>query len=355
MKEPFEFASRLISASAVGFAAAAANRLLERHPDTTGRFGAKAFASWQAHLKQRLDELAAALLVDEAQIFTSEVVWSAAAFRARKVPDSDLRASLECLRDVLAHELPPAAGEPASRFLDLGLSALERAPAERQPEAGQESETSRLGLAYLEAALSGDRCRAVDTILAAIDGGISVHTAFDALMFAQQQVGEMWHAWQLGIAQEHFVTEITRTVIALLSQQVEGRETNGKTVVIASVPGNAHDIGTRVVATLFEMEGWRAIYLSGQMPAGDLALGLETFDADLLALSMSLWAQLPATIEAVALVRAERPELKVLLGGRGLARSPQICARIGADACAETAEDALRLGRQLVGLDPTDP
>jgi methanogenic corrinoid protein MtbC1 len=353
MKHSPQFASRLISASAAGYASAAANLLLERHPDTAGRFGGEAFADWRAHLKQRLDELAAALLADEAQLFVSEVAWSAAAFRARQVPDSDLRASLECLRDVLGEELPAAAGELPRRYLDLGIAALERAPAEQEPPVAEESDARRLGLAYLEAALSGDRRPAVGAILAAIDGGLAVRTAFDALIYAQQQVGEMWHASELGAGQEHFVTETTRSVMTLLTQHGESKEANGKTVVVASVPGNDHDMGARVVAAFFEMEGWRTIHLAERLPAGELALGLEAFEADLLALSMSLSTQLRATIDLVAKARGGRPGLKILVGGRSLARSPQLCNWIGADACGKTAEDAVRLGGQLVGLAPT--
>lgn len=80
--------AHLISASSTRYAGAVANRLLEQHPDTAGRFGARAFADWQTHLKQRLDESAAALLADEAQLFVSEVARSAAAFsqaRGRRV------------------------------------------------------------------------------------------------------------------------------------------------------------------------------------------------------------------------------------------------------------------------------
>jgi methanogenic corrinoid protein MtbC1 len=356
MTESAQFASRLISASAGGYAAAATNRLLETHPDTADRFGAQAFSDWQAHLKQRLDELAAALLADEEQLFVSEVAWSAAAFRARQVPDSDLRASLECLRDILGEELPAAAGERPRRYLELGLAALERASDERAPQPSPESETRRLGLVYLEAALSGDRRRAVDAILAAVDGGLAIRAAFDALVFAQQQVGEMWHAQQLGVAQEHFVTETTRSVMALLAQRAESKETNGKTVVVASAPGNYHDIGPRVVAAFFEMEGWRTVHLAEPLPAGELALGLAAFEADLLALSMSLSTQLEASIALVKKARAERPGLKILVGGRCLVqRSKKLCERIGADACGETAADAVRLGGQLVGLAPTGP
>lgn len=345
-----QFASSLIAAGAAGYAAAAAGRLLEKHPEVADRFGKSAFSDWQAHLKQRLEELSAAVLADDPRLLVAEVEWSTKAFRAREVPDSDLRASLECLRDVLSEELPPAAGERPGDFLGLALAALDASNG-GPPRQVVESDTDRLGLVYLEAALSGDRDRALEAVLSASEGALELPSVFEALMFAQRQTGEMWHARELGVAQEHFVTETTRAAITLLTERAETKESNGKTVVVALSPGNYHDMAARIVSAFFILEGWRVIHLAEQTPADELALGLEAFDADLLALSMSLSTQLSATIDLVARARAERPGLKVLLGGRVLVQSPQLCERIGADAWGESAADAPALGAQLVGLD----
>ena len=297
--------------------------------------------------------MVAALLAEEPQLFISEVAWSAAAFRAREVPDADLRASLECLRYVLGEELPAAAGKLPQRYLELGIEALESPSVNGDSAPGPES--NHLGLVYLEAALSGDRPRAVDAVLAAVDGGGEITAAFEALIFAQRQVGEMWHARQLGVVQEHVVTETTRTVITLLTAGAGSQEANGKAVMVAPAPGNSHDLGARFVAAFFEMEGWRTVHLAEPASNDDLALGLEAFEPDLLALSMSLSTQLGETMELVKQLRAEHPNLKILVGGRSLTQSPQLCERIGADAWAETAADAARIGGELVGLTPTTP
>ena len=89
------------------------------------------------------------------------------------------------------------------------------------------------------------------------------------------------------------------------------------------------------------------------MPRWSGVLGLEAFEADLLALSMSQSTQLRATIALVAKARTVRPGLKILVGGRSLAQSPQLCERIGADAWGESAFEAPRLGGRLVGISPT--
>jgi hypothetical protein len=42
--------------------------------------------------------------------------------------------------------------------------------------------------------------------------------------------------------------------------------------------------------------------------------------------------------------------VKVLVGGRSLVDMPRLCSRIGADACAATAEEAVAAGARLTGL-----
>ena len=350
--EPARFASSLIEAGAAGYSAAAAERLVDGHPETAERFGAGAFGAWKDHLGQRLRELATALVAGEPDLFTAEVSWSRSAFEGRDVPLEDLRASLECLKEVLAEELPPAAGDEPGRYLELALQALDSETA--GPESGIAGDTpvGRLALEYLEATLSGDRRRAVEAVLSAVDDGLPVTAAYDALMSAQREVGDMWHAGDLVVVQEHFTTATTQSLMTLLAERAGAAATpNGKTVMVGSAPGDGHYLAARLLANLFEQDGWRTIHLAGGVPPGELALGVETFDVDLLVLSLTVTTHLKATIEAVKQARSLRPDVKVLVGGRVLVRSPGICDRIGADACASAAEEALELGARLVGLD----
>ncbi len=324
MTDTSQFAARLIEAGAAGYAAAAAERLVEHHPETVKRFGATAFRAWQEHLEQRLRELAAALVAGDRALFDFEIGWTRSAFEGRGVPLADLRASLECLRQVLAEELPAAAGAEPGRYLEQSLETLGAQPSPAEPEVAADPPVAGLALAYLEAALSGERRRAVQTVLAAVDGGMEVTAAYLALMIAQREVGEMWHAGEVVVAQEHFTTATTQSLLSLLAERVGAAAPNGKSVMVAVAPGDAHYLAARLLANLFEQEGWRTIHLAGAVPAEELGLGVEAFEVDLLALSLTVSTRLPASIEAVGQARARRPAIKVLVGGRVLERSPGI-------------------------------
>ena len=309
-----------------------------------------AFTAWREHLGQRLRELAAALVAGDPQLLTAEVVWARVAFEGRDVPLDDLRSSLTCLEEVLAEELPDAAGGEPLRYLRLGLEALDSGGGVAEPGLDAGAPEGRLGLAYLEAALAGDRRRAIDTVLGAVGDGLPVTSAYHALMTAQREVGEMWHAGDLVVAQEHFVTATTQTMMTLLGERTVAATANGKTAMVAVAPGDAHYLAARLLANLFEARGWRTIHLAGALPPAELALGVDVFEVDLLVLSLTVSTRLAATIEAVKQARERRPGLKVLVGGRVLARSPGICDRLEADACVSSPTEALDVAAGLVGL-----
>ena len=117
------------------------------------------------------------------------------------------------------------------------------------------------------------------------------------------------------------------------------------------LPGNQHDLGIQVVADLFEMDGWRVIQLGSNVPADDLAQAVEFYDADLVALSVSLVTQLPALEETIAVVRKNQrgAAVKILVGGCGVMGAAELAKSKGADDYATNALEAVARGNALVG------
>lgn len=343
-----EFTANVIASGAAGYARAAAQLLLERLPELERRFGPGAFESWSRHLGQRSKELAAAVRVSEPRLFAADVGWSRAGFEAREVPVDILRASLECLRDALERELPDQAGGLAGRCLEAGLERLSGPAAAAEPALGGEGPLDRLALGYLERALAGRPRQAIDLLLAAVAEGVDPADAFACLEAAQAHVGELWHAHQVSVAQEHLVTGTTETAMALLARRERPPHREGRTIVVAPVSGNAHEVGARVLAHRLDLAGWNAIHLGSELPAAELADALRIFDSRLLALSIALSTQLPEAVEAIRAARSARPEVKVLAGGRVFAAAPGLWRKIGADASAADTAAAVEAAERLL-------
>lgn len=348
MAENSSFVSQLVQRSLSGYAAAAAERLFQQHPEVAQAYGNDSFGSWRAHLAQRLEELSAALAMDAPDLFAHEVGWTKSAFMAREVSAEHLRVSLESLRDTLEESLPPGRSELAVSYITEALTGLAESNGDPSDDEGV---TDRRVFAYLEAALEGDRRRAIKLLTDAVDDGLEVERAYlDVLVPAQREVGRLWHGHQLGIAQEHFVTATTQAAMAVLSNRAEAKPAHGKTVMAVAISGNAHDLGVRIVADMFELEGWKAIWLSGSLPISDLVLALDGFRPDLVALSASLLVQLPNAETTIKALKAEDGALKLLAGGRAFSKHPELALRFGADACETDLERALVTAAGLVGL-----
>ncbi len=354
MTQSSTFTAQVLETSAAAYGAYAASLLLDRHPEIADRHGQSAMRDWKSHLTQRALELAAALDVDEPRLFASRVHWANQAFRSREIEQSDLRSSLECLRQILREELPPSALGLVDSYFDPALATFEQAPTPSVSLLDPNDPHQHLALRFLRAALEGDSRGAIETVVTAVDKGLSFRDAYlEVLCAAQREIGRLWHLGDLNIAEEHLVTTTTDRAMAVLSQRVPRIEAHGKTVLTAAVSGNRHGLGVRMLADFFEAAGWRSICLGSNVPRTDLTDAVAFFDGDLLVLSAALSTQLKNVRENIEAVRAMHgQDLKILVGGIVFEEAPELWQQLGADAYAPAADIAVKFGARLVGLDP---
>jgi methanogenic corrinoid protein MtbC1 len=119
-------------------------------------------------------------------------------------------------------------------------------------------------------------------------------------------------------------------------------------LVAAAVTGNTHDIGLRAVADLFQIAGWRSLFLGANVPATEIARAANTFGVDLVVLNATLATQLKPLGEAIATIKSEAPGRKVLVGGLAFDGLPELWRELGADAYAATVATAVARGESLV-------
>lgn len=347
------FAASLLERSASGYAGLAASLLLERSPGLRDRHAPDALASWRSNLTQRVLELAAALAAGEPRLFTGRVTWSRKAFRARGQDDGDLSHALRALRDVLAEQLPKPAVALTFEYVDSALALLAApAPAPDRSELDARDPADRLALAYLQKILEGNVVDAMAVVTGAAQNGLGARAAYtDILLPAQREVGRLWHAGELSIAEEHMVTAATQRTMSVLVSQAARQPPTGHTVVVAAVSGNVHDVGLQALADIFQLAGWRVIFVGSDVPMQDLPTLLTFFEADLLMLGATLATHIPRVEQAIRSIR-ERCErtVRVMVGGAAFDEAPDLWEKIDSDGYAPTIDQALDVGARLVGL-----
>jgi methanogenic corrinoid protein MtbC1 len=339
------FAAQILSTSATGLARLAADRVVPQLEDPS-RYGDDVPGMWREHLAGRVSDLSLALADDRPEHFSDQVGWAKIAFGSRGVPEGDLKTSLQCLRDVLAEELPDDVSAVSTSYVDAALSRWDRPSALHTDE-----DLGKLAARYVVALMEGDRTRACELVLEKVrtDQLSAREALLQVCLPAEKELGRMWHLDEITIAEEHFITATTLRLMGQLLALAPRAEPNGKTVIAASLSGDDHDLGLRAVTDLMEMDGWRVVFLGSNLPVEDLVWSVTAFQGDLVIMS----ATLPAHAHQVA---AATPKLKeqgdvaVLVGGGAFASREGLWQRVGADAVALSAEDAVPTARRLVGL-----
>jgi len=345
MSDSNGYIAEMLRVSAKAYAAHAAERLLERHPDCAAQFGNAAFRNWRDNLTHRLNELAIALEMNEPALFASQLRWSRDAFEARAVPIDHLQHSLVCLRETLREDLPEGSRDRPTRFIDQAISEMGESHAVMSRLA-PDSDHTNLALRYVEAVLAGNRRRAIQLIVDAVEGGLSMQDAYEKVLLpAPSEIGLMWHVGEISVSEEHAATETTRTVMGILSQHTPSAAEDAPTVLVAAVEGDRHDIGVRAVADLVELAGYRTISLGSDVPVADLALAVDDFDPDVVILAASLSLHLNKLKESVRAARetGDGSKRRVIVGGPAFAESRHIAERVGADGFASSPGEAVRL------------
>ncbi|MGI9330546.1 MAG: cobalamin B12-binding domain-containing protein [Gammaproteobacteria bacterium] len=347
------FAAELLERSASGFAGFATNLMFEKSPGIKQRFQPDAFATWKTYMTQRILELAAAVGTGEPLLFSSRVIWSRKAFLARNQQEDDLVVSLSALKDVLADNLPAAASQQAVDYVDQAIDVLSQArPNEEDSELNPERPHDRLALLYLQSVLEGNAAQAIDDVLQLSKGDMSPMDVYTQILLpAQREVGRLWHLGDMNVAEEHLVTFATQRAMAVLVQSATLAAANGKTMVAAAATGNVHDIGLRAVSDVFQIAGWRTIFLGADVPMQELPATLTFFNADLLVLTAALSTQLPRVSYTITAVRDRcEHDVKILVGGPAFDEAQDIWRKVGADGYGPTIDKALTEANQLVGL-----
>lgn len=331
----------------------AATELFDRDPLSAAAMP-QAFVGWQTLLTSRLEDLAAAVAMEQPELFSSQIRWAKSFLASRGVPGETFRASLDALRRVLAAELSEDVAPVAEQYMAWALDGFDRELAAVPVQLSTGSDYDRLAAAYLLAVLEGDRRRARMLVLDRASLGDSVTDLYlRVLLQAQIELGRMWLAGEINVAEEHFGTTTTRLVMAQLMNYATFRPVNGKTFLGAGVTGNLHDIGLQAVGDFFEMDGWRVIHLGADMPLEDLLQAAEFYHPDVVGLSASMATHLPVLRAMIGSIRAGQNgrRTKILVGGRALEELDARQRQLDADAFGSDPLSAVAISNALVGLD----
>lgn len=129
------------------------------------------------------------------------------------------------------------------------------------------------------------------------------------------RIGEGWEAGELDPGREHLASEVIDGVLAKMAEP--SRSSDGPGLVVATLPGERHGLGARLVAAAASVEGWRVAYLGTDLPATDVATVANSVGAKAVAISVVGRERLAETVHSLTALRELlSPTVQILVGGR---------------------------------------
>lgn len=279
-------------------------------------------------------------------------------FAASPFPPEFVLSLFKALRAVIQKELPVDYRENAGAFAREAVSFLKSAPEGNGADTDNGEALSPKARSFLKFVLAGDQARGSDVIDKALAAGTPVREIYTGIFRpVLRETGRLWQHNEVTIAQEHYVTAVIRQIMGQIRNRVAttGRKARTEKTVVASCVGEElHEIGIRMVADFFEMEGWNVYYTGANTPVKSILSAVKSQKADVVVLSITMPSRLPELHYLIRSLRADEhtARVKIIVGGFPFGIVPDLWKQVGADAVAAGADDAVAAATRLTGSIP---
>jgi MerR family transcriptional regulator, light-induced transcriptional regulator len=352
VSEDFAIAQELRSLAG-SVAQTAVARDYSRRSALLAKYGERGQATYLQDTQFHISYLADSISFDRPSIFRDYLGWAAEVLLARGVATEELIENLKCVREVLAETFSGDRRAKVLGLFDPILTEVSRAQWSRAHQSAKPLPADGLATRYLDFLLRGERQAALELVQEAIRSGMSIKEIWlRVFQDALYKVGQLWQCNQISVAQEHYCSAATQIIMSRFYGQIFSVARRGRVLVTACAPGEIHEIGMRMVADFFEMDGWDTHHLGANTPSASLVDFVAQRRPDLVALSATMTFHLEAVASIVHALREnqETRDVRVLVGGHAFNREPDLWRDISADGYARDAEEALEAADRLSAL-----
>lgn len=320
-------------------------------PEVWEKYGARGREISLRDAAYHLPFLTEAITAEDPSLFTDYVGWVKELFVGLKFPDSAMVVTLACTRDVLNAVLSPEMAAIVNEYLDAGIKRMRRERSATPTFLSDDTPLTGLTQQYIDALLRGERHLANQLIADAVKQGTPVKKIYmDVFQRAQYEIGRLWMSHQVSVAQEHYCTAATQFIMSQLYPYIFSTKKNGRRFVAMCVGGELHEIGVRMVTDFFEMEGWDTYYIGANTPASTIVQAMTDYRADVLGISATMTFHINVAADLIARVRESEvgKRVKILVGGYPFNHTPSLWQKLGADAYAPDAQQAVLTAERLM-------
>lgn len=204
-----------------------------------------------------------------------------------------------------------------------------------------------------KAIIAHDQATAEEVARQVIDSGTDPMALMnEAFIPAIGEVGDMFGRGQMFLPELVQSADVMKQVTAIVNDALPAdaeREKQG-VVVIATVKGDVHDIGKCIVVSLVQANGYKVHDLGRDVAIDTIVEEAVKVEADVIGTSALLTTTMTRQKELEEALKGAglRDKFRTIVGGAPV--TSRWAAKIGADAYAEDAQDAvIKIGQLMAG------
>ncbi len=201
--------------------------------------------------------------------------------------------------------------------------------------------------------LNGSKRTIVKDTEKAVQSGIDPKDILDnVLMPAINEVGDLFDKGKYFLPQLIAGAEAMKLSIGYLEPLMQSAADSDKklpAIVVATVHGDIHDIGKNLVSLMLKNYGFDVYDIGKDVPKEEIVRVAREKNASIIALSALMTTTMKEMKNVVDLVRAEKLDCKVIIGGAVVTQ--EYADEIGADGYSADAAGAVKLVKQILGVE----
>ncbi|GIP38077.1 hypothetical protein J31TS4_13570 [Paenibacillus sp. J31TS4] len=347
-----------IKSKAGEFAERVTRETYEMQPELMGRFGPNGRRRTMEDTVFNLNYLAESLMIQSPKLFASYISWLKVLLAGYHVSADDVAVNLRLIGETVREELGDEVYQLIEPYVELGLSQVEGLPLELETFLADESPLAEEARAYHNALLEGDRRTASVTVMRLVENGRPIRDIYRYIFQASQyEVGRLWQTNKINVAQEHYCSAATQLIMSQLFPYIFSGVRSGYRLVATCIGEELHEIGLRMLADYFEMDGWDTYYLGANVPTRSIVAEVKKREANVLAISATMTYHVHQVKELIASIREtdELGSLTVLVGGLPFNIDRELWKQVGADGYAPDADAAIQEARRLLAFSASSP
>lgn len=177
---------------------------------------------------------------------------------------------------------------------------------------------------FLNGLLSGNRILCSGIVNELLQNNNSIKDIYENIIKKSlYDIGELWEYNKISVATEHLASAISEAILNEHYFLIIAKGKINKSVLVACVENEHHQIGVKMVSDIFEMNGWKSYFLGSNTPTTDLISFAKTIPFDMIAISLSIYFHLPQLETMIKVFRQEFPNTPILVGGQAFGHGGQ--------------------------------